>query len=177
MICPSCGYDNIPGIDSCAECLMDLQSLDVPTGNSPIEDSLIREPVRSLGPKKAIAVAHDTTVEDVIELLVEKNIGCVLVERAGRVAGIFSERDLLLRVSDRLDEVRERPVADFMTERPETLDESSPLAFALNKMSSGDFRHLPLTRSGRPSGIVSLRDFLAFVFRWYPEMSGGEARQ
>ena len=174
MICPYCNYDNLPGIDTCDQCLMDLQQLDRPSSDSPIEDSLIREPVRCLGPKMAVSVSPETTVSEVVEILVEKNIGCVLVEADGRVVGIFSERDLLLKVSAVLDDVADRPVSDFMTERPETLDESTPLAFALNKMSVGDFRHLPLTHDGHPSGIVSLRDFLAFVFRWYPEMSSSE---
>ena len=174
MICPYCGYDNIAGIDSCAECLMDLRSLDEPSGESPIEDSLMHEPVRCLDPKTAISVAPDSTVAEVLEILVEKNIGCVLVEEDNRVVGIFSERDVLLRVSHLLDEVADRPVSDFMTRRPERLDEDTPLAFALNMMSVGDFRHLPLTRDGRLSGIVSLRDFLGFVFRWYPEMSAND---
>ena len=171
MICPYCAYDNIPGNDTCEQCLMDLRSLDEPAGESPIEDSLIHEPVRCLDPKPTISVAPDTSVADVIEVLVEKNIGCVLVENDGGVQGIFSERDVLLKVSQALDEVSDRPVSEFMTPNPEQLDEATPLAFALNKMSGGDFRHLPLTRGGRLSGIVSLRDFLGFVFRWYPEMS------
>jgi CBS domain-containing protein len=171
MICPYCAYDNIPGNDSCEQCLMDLRSLDEPAGESPIEDSLIHEPVRCLDPKPTISVAPDTSVADVIEVLVEKNIGCVLVENDDGVQGIFSERDVLLKVSQALDEVRDKPVSEFMTPNPEQLDEATPLAFALNRMSGGDFRHLPLTRGGRLSGIVSLRDFLGFVFRWYPGMS------
>ena len=119
-------------------------------------------------------MAPDTSVAEVIEVLVEKNIGCVLIEDADGVRGIFSERDVLLKVSQALDEVADRPVSDFMTESPEQLDEATPLAFALNKMSVGDFRHLPLTQGGRLSGIVSLRDFLGLVFRWYPEMSSTE---
>ena len=174
MICPNCAYDNIPGNDSCEQCLMDLRSLYEPSGEAPIEDSLIHEPVRCLDPTPASSVAPDTSVAEVIEVLVEKNIGCVLIEDADGVQGIFSERDVLLQVSQALDEVGDRPVSDFMTRSPEQLDEGTPLAFALNKMSVGDFRHLPLTRGGRLSGIVSLRDFLAFVFRWYPEMSSSE---
>jgi len=169
--CPYCGHDNIQGIDACEQCLMDLQPLDEPAGATPIEDSLIREPVSVLGPKKAVSVAPDATIAEVIEVLVEQNIGCVLVEEDGELRGILSERDLLLRVSEAPDEMGTLPVSELMTRHPETLEETTPLAYALNKMSVGDFRHLPLTRGGSPSGIVSLRDFLGFVFRWYPEMA------
>lgn len=170
MICPFCSFDNIDGVDSCAQCMMDLRSLDEPRGATPIEDSLIHEPVECLDPKDAIMVARETSVHDVIEVLVDKNIGCVLVGEDGRVEGIFSERDLLLKVSGRLEEVGDHPISEFMTRDPEMLEVSISLAFALNKMSLGDFRHLPLTRNRRLAGIVSLRDFLAFLFRWYPDL-------
>jgi CBS domain-containing protein len=175
MICPFCNFDNIDGIDSCEQCLMDLSSLDEPQGETPIENSLIREPVECLGPTEAVMVGPGTSVRDAIEVLVAENIGCVLVGQNRRVDGIFSERDLLLKVSGRLDDVGDHPVSEFMTRHPEMLEINAPLAFALNKMSTGDFRHLPLTRNGRLAGVVSLRDFLGFVFRWYPELAPRDA--
>ena len=74
-----------------------------------------------------------------------------------------------------MEEVGEQPVADFMTADVCMLDEGTRLAFALKEMSSGDFRHLPLTRNERLSGIVSLRDFLGLVFRWYPDLGSPPA--
>ena len=171
MICPACGFDNIPGVDTCEECLMDLGHLDEPKGGEPVEAGLIGEPVKRLDPNKAIMVTPDTTVREVIDTLVSKNIGCVLVGESGRVEGIFSERDVLLEISHRMEEVADRPVSEFMTRDPETLEDSVSMAFALNKMSVGDFRHLPLTVGGRLEGIISLRDFLAYVFRWYPDLA------
>lgn len=175
MLCPYCGFDNFDGIDSCTQCLMDLRALDEPQGESPIEDSLIREPVKCLDPNPAIMVTPDTSIADVIETLVGKNIGCVLVGAEGQVEGIFSERDVLLKIAHRLDEVRDHAVSEFMTPEPEMLEETTPLAFALNKMSVGDYRHLPLTKERRLEGIVSLRDFLAFLFRWYPDLASTES--
>lgn len=175
MICPYCSYDNIQGVDTCSECLMDLRILDEPKGETPIEDALIRERVTGLDPKKAIMVSPETSIADAIATLVDKNIGCVLVGEEGRVVGIFSERDVLLRVSHRMEEVGERPVSEFMTTDVSMLDEGTRLAFALKEMSSGDFRHLPLTRDERLSGIVSLRDFLGLVFRWYPDLGSPAA--
>ena len=51
----------------------------------------------------------------------------------------------------------------------------APLAFALNYMTLHDFRHLPLTRDGELAGIISLRDFLALLFRTYPEIAASGA--
>jgi CBS domain-containing protein len=170
MICPSCGQDNIAGVDACENCLTDLSSLDVPQGDSPIEDSLLREPVSALGPKEAVIVPPETRVKDVIASLQKHNIGCVLIGTAEKVEGIFSERDALLKIADREKRVALRPISEFMTTSPEMLEVDTPLVFALNRMALGDFRHLPLTEKGQLRGIISLRDLLAFLEKWHPDL-------
>ncbi len=171
MICPYCDFDNIPGVDTCEQCQSDLGDLDEPKSGEPVEAGLIGEPVKRLHPNKAIMVTADTTIAEVIDTLVSKNIGCVLVGEGGRVEGIFSERDVLLKISHRMEEVASKPVSEFMTRDPEMLEETVSMAFALNKMSVGDFRHLPLTLDGKLEGIISLRDFLGYVFSWYPDLA------
>ena len=57
-----------------------------------------------------------------------------------------------------------------MTTEPETLEADAPIAFALNKMSSGDYRHVPVMRDGHVEGVVSLRDVLRFLSEWYPDL-------
>ena len=175
MNCPFCGHENLRGADTCATCLMDLHPLDEPSGNTPEESSLMQEAVRSLDPKKAVMVSPDTTVREAVATMLEKNIGCVLVGDGTRLTGIFSERDVLVKLARRMDELGDEPVRRYMTASPETLDARTPLAFALNRMSLGDFRHLPLTERGELLGIISLRDFLGLVFRWYPDLASADA--
>lgn len=150
---------------------MDLRSLDEPQAATPEEHSLIHEPVKKLEPKPAVMVAQETPVAEAIAIMVEKHIGCVLVGTPEQVVGVFTERDLLLKVAHRLDELSDLPVSGFMTREPEMLEQETPLAFALNRMSVGDFRHLPLTEKGKLRGIISQRDFLGLVFQWYPELA------
>ena len=57
-----------------------------------------------------------------------------------------------------------------MTSDPETLEADVPIAFAVNKMYSGDYRHVPITRGGRVEGVISLRDVLRFLGEWYPDL-------
>ena len=102
--------------------------------------------------------------------MVDQKIGCLIIAEDGKPIGIFSERDVLLRVSHILDEVADKPISEFMTKRPERLDENTPLAFALNMMSVGDFRHLPVLRDGELAGVISLRDVLSYFCSWYPEL-------
>ncbi|HEX2464031.1 MAG TPA: CBS domain-containing protein [Thermoanaerobaculia bacterium] len=171
MLCPYCKHENLEGADQCESCLMDLQPLGLPEAETALEDRLMNEGVAKLGAKRAIMVGPRTSIRDAVETMVKNEIGCVLVHDGERVVGILSERDLLLRVGLRLVSIENQPVSTVMTHRPLTLDCDAPLAFALNYMTLHDFRHLPLTRNGELEGIISLRDFLALLFRTYPEIA------
>jgi len=52
-----------------------------------------------------------------------------------------------------------------MTPKPESLDKDAPLSFALNKMSIGKFRHVPVLDAGKPIGVVSTRDLIEYLTR------------
>ena len=171
MLCPYCRHENIDGADQCESCLMDLQPLDLPEPETLLEDRLMNEDVARLGAKHAIMVSPRASIREAVETMVKNEIGCVLVHDGERAVGILSERDLLLRVGLGLEAIESQPVSSVMTRDPLTLDCEAPLAFALNYMTLHDFRHLPLTRDGELEGIISLRDFLALLFRTYPDIA------
>ncbi len=158
------------GADTCENCAQDLTELDLPQPSSAMEASIMEKSLAELGPKSPIIVAQEATVAEVIGKLREHHIGCVLVGSIDNVVGIFSERDALLRLADRYEKTAPLPIAEFMTPDPEQLDVTVPIAFALDRMSVGDFRHLPVTRNGRLEGIISLRDILRFLSESYPDL-------
>jgi CBS domain-containing protein len=80
------------------------------------------------------------------------NIGCVLVGSPEHLDGMFSERDLLFGIGENYEQVKERPVTQFMTSRPEMLDADAPLLHALGRMAAGGFRHVLVTRDDRLVG-------------------------
>jgi CBS domain-containing protein len=170
MICPYCKYENIVGADTCENCSQDLTGHEQPHARSAMELDMMEASITKLGPKPPVIVSQETTVAEVIDKLREHHIGCVLVGSVDKVVGIFSERDALLRVANRYEDAAELPITHFMTVDPEQLDESAPIAFALNRMSVGHFRHLPVTRDGKLEGIISLRDILRFLSEWYPDL-------
>jgi CBS domain-containing protein len=97
-----------------------------------------------------------------------RGIGAVLVLRGGQAVGIFTERDVLKRVVSEGADQRQ-PVASVMTPDPECLDLDDGVAFALNRMIVGGFRHVPiLDAEGRPLAVLSLREVVAFIVASLP---------
>jgi CBS domain-containing protein len=170
VLCPFCRTDNVPGIDDCVYCGQDLTAFDTPGRRDELEVSLVDLPVEDLQPVAPVLVAPETSLAQVVERLRERRIGAVLVGTPDELLGIFSERDLLLRVADRYPELRDEPVSRFMTPDPETVEADAPIAFALNRMEVGDFRHVPVTRGGRLCGMISTRDVVEFLAQRYPEL-------
>lgn len=131
-------------------------------------EAILSAPIRVLEPRAAITVTADTPIAETIRLMLDERIGAVLVVRDGKAAGIFTERDVLRRVvSGGLD--RSRPVSDVMTADPETLGPEDGIAFALNRMIIGGFRHIPIVDdAGAPQAVLSLREVVAFIVSLLP---------
>jgi CBS domain-containing protein len=172
MLCPECSHDNRAGASFCESCGHELGQRTGSVSEDPSKARLAREPLSALSPKEPVFVAPDASVAHAVDTMNQLNIGCVLVGSLDRVAGIFTERDLLFGIGEKYEEAKERPVADFMTPDPEMLDADTPLLHVLNRMAAGGFRHIPVTRAGRLVGIVSLRDLLGLVSKWYPDLVG-----
>ena len=164
MICPYCDHENIEGADTCEQCQQPLNDLNYPAPTSEIEKSLVKDRIGVLHPKTSICVEPSEPVSKVLQLLVDRQIGCVVVAEQQRPVGIFSERDALLRLNADVLKYGDRPVSDFMTPSPQTLQMDAKIAFAVQRMDLGGYRHLPIVdREGQLSGIISVRDILEYL--------------
>jgi CBS domain-containing protein len=168
MICPDCGFDNIDGVDLCDGCGQPLVQFD-PTGGE-LEESISRHSVQVLVPKDPISIDAATSVQEAVDRMVEAKIGCLLVVSDGKLTGIFSERDVLNKISSN-PAALELPVSSFMTRSPVTITRRDSIAYALHAMKLGDYRHLPIVDdSGQPTGIISVRDILRFLCVRFAEL-------
>ena len=166
MICPNCGYDNLPGSEECGSCQQDLTQLDRPTAYNRVERSLMEDPVGVLQPRRPVTVWPDTPVREAIRIMLGRDLGALLVvDSGGELLGIFSERDLLTKVAGMHEPYAELPVREFMTPNPETVTATDTLAFALHKMDSGGYRHIPIVTGDKATGIISVRDMLRHITR------------
>ncbi|OGS01928.1 MAG: hypothetical protein A3G41_08930 [Elusimicrobia bacterium RIFCSPLOWO2_12_FULL_59_9] len=163
MICPACEHDNLPGVEECENCQHPLSPLDLPQPTRGLQKRILEGTVSELKPRPAIAVAPDASVSSAVELMQANKIGCVLVQAAGSLAGILTEKALLKSVGLRLKELPSIQVKEVMDPHPVALTEKSTIAFAFHTMSVGDSRYVPVLRNDRSLGIISVRDLLRYL--------------
>jgi CBS domain-containing protein len=134
-----------------------------------LDQRMIREPITVLQPAKPICVDKQTTVAEAVRRMNDHHIGCVLVTERGRLVGIFTERDILREVVGAGTDADKTPVEGLMTADPEALSPSDAIVFALNKMSLGGFRHIPLVNEAyEPVGIISVKDVVDYIVDFFP---------
>jgi len=110
-------------------------------------------------PVALISVAPETTISDVIALLAEKRIGAVLViDAAGDLRGILSERDIVRALANDPTGTFTATAATLMTPSPTTVSPTESVENAMEVMTNGRFRHLPVVEFGRLVGLVSIGD-------------------
>jgi CBS domain-containing protein len=167
MFCPDCGHDNIDGMDVCEECGQSLSGFEPGTD---MEQAITRHNVAVLCPKSPVTAPASISAREAVARMIEKRIGCLLIESDGALAGIITERDVLNRVSPNLAAL-DRPVSEFMTRAPEAITSRDSIAYALHAMDLGGYRHLPVVDDkGRPTGVISIRDILRFLCVRFAEL-------
>lgn len=126
--------------------------------------------VSRLNPTAALTVEDRAPVSAAVEMMRQKGTGCLLVTRAGRLVGIFTERDLLARVlAPGLP--LSIPMAECLTAGPVTVQPKDSVQTAIKRMEKGGYRHLPVVDElGRPVGILSARRVVHFLVEHFPAL-------
>ncbi len=107
-----------------------------------------------------IAIESDASVRSAVELLAEKRIGAMPVLDGGKVAGIFSERDVVYQLRSHGPEMLDRSVGEVMTAPAITVDPATEVLSALALMTRRRIRHLPVVKDGAMIGFVSIGDLV-----------------
>ncbi len=124
--------------------------------------------VSRLEPAAARQLDAGRPVAHAVELLRQGRVGCLLVTRGELLVGIFTERDLLVRVLAAGLPLA-TPVAECMTAGPVTVGPADPVRAALSKMQRGGYRHLPVVdERGRPVGILSAKHIIRYIVEHFP---------
>ena len=114
---------------------------------------------------RALAVVNDQlTVAEAAAMMASQGIGAVVALMDGGMSGIFTERDLLVKVAAAGRDAATTPVAEVMTSEVATITVDDTVETAVAKMRDGGFRHLPVVdASGEPFAMLSLRDLIALL--------------
>ena len=166
MICPSCGHDNIEGMDRCENCMKPLRDLDVPRADATagVVRSVMEDDLSKLRQEPAVLVRPEDTAMDVINRMREAHTGCALViDGDGKLAGIFTEHDVLCKLTGQQGVDLNVPVSELMSANPEALRETDTVAAALNKMSIGRYRHVPVLKNDGSYGVTSIKQVLNYI--------------
>jgi len=110
--------------------------------------------------QKLIHLTGGASVHQAALLMRQCNVGSVLVMANGRLQGIFTERDMVVRVVAEARDPSQTSLEDVMTPKPDMIAPGTTAIEALRRMHDGGYRHLPVVAEGRVVGVVSRRDFL-----------------
>ena len=130
-----------------------------------LKDRLTEVNVEALGTHAPVEVDTQTSLAKAIRQMNSHQIGCVLVtDETDRLVGIFTERDVLMRVAGLVDDLAAASVGAYMTPDPVAVRADLPIAHALHLMALHGFRHLPLVDDDRrPVGVISFRDVVHYL--------------
>ncbi|GIW41417.1 MAG: histidine kinase [Candidatus Binatia bacterium] len=119
--------------------------------------------VRDLMVTELVTVEPQATVLQAVEKMCRNRVGAVLVVENDELLGLFSERDLMTRVvAERRDPAKTK-VGSVCTGTVVTIDVQQPFRQVLEIFRQKRFRHLPVLDGSKPVGILSTRDFLAYL--------------
>jgi predicted transcriptional regulator len=163
--CPYCDFGNIEGEDVCEQCGQPLSDMHLSDFRTAVERGLMKDRVSKLSPKKPVTVPASMTVGEVLQLLIERSIGCVfVVDNKSSVVGVFSERDALIRLNCDSEKLWDHSISEFMTPNPQGLRPDAKVVFAVHQMDVGHYRHIPiLDDENRAVGVISVRDILQYL--------------
>src|SRR5260370_23050772 len=110
-----------------------------------------------------LGVPPDTPALEVIKKMKAAGLGCALVMDEGKLVGIFTERDLLHKLTGKSASSPGTAVKDLMSADPETLDETDSVATALNKISIGRYRHIPRPKPDGSYSVTSIKHVIKYI--------------
>ncbi len=128
----------------------------------------MNEPVSAILAEKGsrvVTVEPSSTVRRAVDRMNEEKIGCLVVLEDEKLVGIFTERDVLVRVVAERVDPEATTVAEVMTPRPIALRPGTTVQEAMLVVTERRCRHLPVIGDGRLLGLVSIGDLTRWTVR------------
>jgi CBS domain-containing protein len=135
-------------------------------------EAMTTRPVREIITRDRPLVGRaGDTVRTAAKKMAEHDCGSILVCDGEQLRGIFTERDLLVRVVAAGRDAARTKLAEVMTREPDTIEGSEPVIEAVRRMDECCYRHLPVLEGEQILGVITLRDVpLDVMVRLQPEL-------
>ena len=112
--------------------------------------------------RQVVTMGPKQTLREVCETLALHKIGAVvLIDAHGGIVGIVSERDVVRALAAEGGKALDEPVEAYMSSKVVTCSETETTDRVLERMTTGRFRHMPVVRSDRLIGLISIGDVVA----------------
>jgi CBS domain-containing protein len=144
-----------------------LRDLDVPRPDATrgLARSVMEDDLRELEQEETLTVSPNEPAIKVVERMKQAQVGCALVLDGDELVGIFTEHDVLSKMTGPQARPTDVAVSELMSGNPETLRETDSVAAALNKMAVGRYRHVPIRKSDGSYMVTSIKHVLRFIGR------------
>jgi CBS domain-containing protein len=163
MICPYCSTENIEGADQCSNCGQSLYGLDLPEAGKYPTAPFMDQPLGRIPQRDAVKAQTTDPVAFAIRRMKQENTGAILIMEGERLVGIITGTDILLKVAGPKEDLNAITCGQIMTPDPVVFHYDDSIALALNKMSIGEYRHIPIVRNDRPVSVIDVNDVFRFI--------------
>src|SRR5258708_7217850 len=126
----------------------------------PVEHTIVPHAIHG---QEVVSYSPFAMVREVVDAMAKRKFGAVPVVEDGRLVGIFTERDDVVRGVGARKAPDTTPLAEVMTKTPDTVKSSDSVLHALEMMNARGYRHLPVVDGDHLVGIVSIRDLYRSV--------------
>ncbi len=134
-----------------------------------ISTEVFKNALSYLSPPGAISIDENEPIVTAINRMQKDKIGSVLLTKNGFLSGIFTERDVLMKVINKGVDIQTEKLADYMTPDPTCLRMGDMIVYALHNMHFGEFRHIPIVNDKQqPIAMVSTKDINNFLMDYFP---------
>lgn len=118
--------------------------------------------IKDLHPRMPVTISKAEDLASAARMLVDEDIGALVVYEPQGLAGVISERDIVRAIADGFDlEVTE--VCEYMTAAPVVSDEDAVVGDAISKMNECGIRHIVITSGKDVAGVISMRDIVGLL--------------
>ena len=135
-----------------------------------LDSNTFRKPLKSLKVPKPVTLDTSSSVQEALTLMQLKQFGCVLITKDEKLVGILTERDIIVKALSEGSDLHEMKVDEIMTPKPESFQPDDSVAFVMNAMAVGGYRHIPVVNErGIPLAVISVKDIVSFIVEHFSE--------